>query len=306
MNQNDIIAFFARLASHWDDNNNKNGTVVNTILDNAGVCEGKNVLDVACGTGVLISDYLERKVASVTAIDITPEMVEIARRKFPQENVKVVCGDAVETDFEQKFDCIVVYNALPHFPNAGLLIYRLASVLKPGGTLTIAHGMSREAINSIHENVSNVSQDLMPAEELAEIFNKYMTVTTVISDDHMYQVAGKLEKQLTEEQIPDSTFCMSKEGDNAMHMHGHSHEHAHEHTHENITAFESTEQAVKVLGYMLEHNQSHAEELHEICHKLELSGEKEAAEYLDKAVDAFREGNTLMEEALRILNKEEA
>ena len=89
------------------------------------------------------------------------------------------------------------------------------------------------------------------------------------------------------------------------HVHEHSHEHGHTHTHEGITAFDSVEQAVKVLGYMLDHNRSHAEELHEICHKLEATGEAEAAEYLDKAVDAFRQGNDLMAEALRILGKEE-
>ena len=106
---------------------------------------------------------------------------------------------------------------------------------------------------------------------------------------------------------------MSKERDKIMHehehehMHEHTHEHHHDHghTHDNITAFESTEQAVRILGYMLDHNRSHAEELHEICHKLEESGEEKAAEYLDKAVDAFREGNELMDQALRALNKEE-
>ena len=89
------------------------------------------------------------------------------------------------------------------------------------------------------------------------------------------------------------------------HEHNHEHEHVHGHTHENITAFDSKEQAVRILSYMLEHNRSHAEELHEICHKLEASGEEEAAEYLDKAVDAFREGNDLMDKALHLLRKEE-
>ena len=93
------------------------------------------------------------------------------------------------------------------------------------------------------------------------------------------------------------------------HMHPHTHDHDHDpvhgHTHEGIAAFDSTEQAVRILGYMLDHNKSHAEELHEICHRLEATGEEIAAEYLDKAVDAFRDGNSLMEEALRALNKEE-
>ena len=194
MKNSDIIAFFARLAPKWDsDYTTKNEDVINRILDNAGVRTGKDVLDVACGTGILIPYFLEREAGSVTAIDITPEMAEIARKKFPQEHVRIICGDATETDFGQLFDCIVIYNALPHFPDPDLLISRLSSLLKEDGILTVAHGMSREKINAVHNSNSAqaVSAGLMTAEKLAEIFNKYLTVTTMISDDDMYQVAGK-------------------------------------------------------------------------------------------------------------------
>ena len=82
------------------------------------------------------------------------------------------------------------------------------------------------------------------------------------------------------------------------------HEHEHEHFHENITAFESKDQAIALVGFMLEHNKSHTEELHEVCHKLEASDEKEAAFLIDDAVDHFREGNALLESALAALKKE--
>ena len=199
MEKNDVIAFFAGLASKWDtDYTTKNSNVINIILDNAEVCAGKDVLDVACGTGILIPDYLDRDVASVTAIDITPEMVEIAKGKYRQENVRIICGDAAETDFGQLFDCIVIYNALPHFPDQEQLISHLSSLLKKGGILTVAHGMSREKINAVHSSDSarSVSNGLMTAEELAEIFRKHLTVTTVISDDQMYQVAGRQDNDI--------------------------------------------------------------------------------------------------------------
>ena len=51
---------------------------MNIILDNAKVSEGKNILDVACGTGVMIDYYLERKVNSVTGVDFSEKMCEIA------------------------------------------------------------------------------------------------------------------------------------------------------------------------------------------------------------------------------------
>ena len=188
----EVIAFFDRLAPDWDTELIRNDGIIGTILDNAGVGAGKDVLDVATGTGVLIPDYLARGVASLTAIDISPKMVEIARRKFAQENVKILCGDVENTDFGRQFDCIVVYNAFPHFPDPERLIARLAALLKQGGTLTVAHGMSREKIDAHHHGTaSHVSNGLMPAEELAAIFVEHLSVTAVISDERMYQVAGQ-------------------------------------------------------------------------------------------------------------------
>ena len=188
----DVIAFFDRLAPDWDAEMVRSDRIIASILDRAGVSAGKDVLDVATGTGVLIPDYLARNVASVTAIDISPKMAEIARSKFPPEQVTVLCGDAEETDFGRRFDCVVVYNAFPHFPEPERLIRRLASLLKPGGTLTVAHGMSREKIDAHHHGAaSHVSNGLMRAEDLAAIFARCLTVTEQISDDQMYQVVGK-------------------------------------------------------------------------------------------------------------------
>ena len=187
----EVVRFFDRLAPDWDAEMIRSDEIIGLILDGAGVTAGKDVLDVACGTGVLIPDYLARRVASVTAIDISPKMAGIARDKFPQENVTVLCGDVEETDFGRLFDCVVVYNALPHFPDPERLIARLSALLKPGGTLTVAHGMSREKIDAHHHGTaSHVSNGLMEAEALAAIFAKQLRVTREISDERMYQVTG--------------------------------------------------------------------------------------------------------------------
>ena len=192
INTNDVIEFFDRLAPLWDADMVRNDEVIGEILDNADVSAGKDVLDVACGTGVLIPDYVARDVASVTAIDISPVMAKIAREKFPQPEVTVLCGDVETEEFDRTFDCIVVYNAFPHFPDPERLIRRLALLLNDGGMLTVAHGMSREKLNAHHGgSAKHVSNGLMPAEELAEIFAEVLEVTTVIDDSRMYQVAGK-------------------------------------------------------------------------------------------------------------------
>lgn len=192
MNKQDVIAFFDRLAPRWDADMIRSDEIIGTILDGAQVRAGAAVLDVACGTGVLFGDYLSRGVAGVTAVDISPEMAKIAASKYPDAPVNVLCGDVETLDFGRKFDCIVVYNAFPHFPDAENLIRVLAGLLLPGGTLTVAHGMSRAAIDHHHEGAaSRVSKGLMSADELAAIFEKYLHVTVKISDERMYQLSGR-------------------------------------------------------------------------------------------------------------------
>lgn len=196
MEKSEIIDFFNSQAVHWDENMIRNDEIICKILDNAGVSEGKDILDVACGTGVLIPDYLARKVKSVTAIDIAPEMVKIARQKFGQENVQILCGDVETAEFDRTFDCIIVYDAFPHFSEPENLIKVLAGHLKPGGTITVAHGMSREKIDRHHSgSAKRVSLDLMEADELAELFEPELRVTVKLSDDRMYQVVGCLDPQ---------------------------------------------------------------------------------------------------------------
>lgn len=192
--QKDVIAYFDKLAAGWDAQMIRSDEKINRILDNAGVREGSRVLDVACGTGVLIPDYVERKAASVTAVDISPEMIRIAREKYAafRDIVCFLCVDAETGDVGKDFDAVIVYNAFPHFPDPERLIRHLASLLKPGGMLTVAHGASREMINAHHQgSAGSVSNGLMPAGDLAAIFAGYLEVTLVYSDENMYQVVGR-------------------------------------------------------------------------------------------------------------------
>ena len=78
--QKDVIAFFDERAGEWDAGMVRSDEKIGRILDNAKVTAGSRVLDIACGTGVLIGDYLRRNVESVTAVDISPEMIRIARK----------------------------------------------------------------------------------------------------------------------------------------------------------------------------------------------------------------------------------
>lgn len=191
MQKSDVIAFFDSRAADWDREMIKSDEIISEILTAAGVGPNTHVLDIACGTGVLIPYYLDRQVASVTAVDISSEMIRIAQGKFQQEHVRFLCGDAETLEFDEKFDCILVYNAFPHFPNPTKLIHRLAGLLKQGGKLTVAHGMSRAEIDRRHRGqASKVSVGMLHEDALAEIFEKDLEVCVKISDENRYQITG--------------------------------------------------------------------------------------------------------------------
>lgn len=192
MNKQDVIAFFDRCAPTWDQRCVTNDAVIGRILDNACVAAGGDVLDVACGTGVLFPYYLHRDVGSVTGIDISPRMAEIAAAKWQEdERIRVLCSDAELFSSPHRYDAIVVYNALPHFVDPAALIAHLSALLKQGGYLTVAHGASRERIDRCHHGAAqHVSNGLMSAESLRDLFAAHLQVDTVISDETMYQVSG--------------------------------------------------------------------------------------------------------------------
>ena len=287
MRKQDVIAYFDSRAVGWDGELVKNDTVIGKILDNAEVGEGMDILDVACGTGVMIPFYLDRGAASVTAIDISPEMARIAGEKFAGEpRVRVLCGDVEETDFHRTFDRIVVYNAFPHFPNPQRLIRQLASLLKEGGRLTIAHGASREAIDGHHAGpASAVSNGLMQADRLKKLFDPYFEVEVMISNRQMYQVSGvKWETRPHTHEAPD-------------------HDHDHGHTHGGGGT--PMEELLALMKYMVGHNDAHAQELAELADQLKDAGKVRAYRQIMDAVANYDMVNAQLDAVLKELTAEE-
>ena len=189
MEKKDIIDFFDNLAEDWDADQVSKDEIIGKILKNGEVVPHKDILDIACGTGVLFPFYFERNINSITGIDISPEMVKIAKQKFPE--TEIICGDAEEYQFDKKFDIIMIYNAFPHFPNPHKLAANLAEYLKENGRISIAHSMSRAQLQKHHSgSASKISLELPTAEDLAEFLKPYFNIDVIISDDEMYQVSG--------------------------------------------------------------------------------------------------------------------
>ena len=300
MNKQDVIDFFDRAAPGWDADMIKNDVIIGKILDNAEIEAGQDILDVACGTGVMFPYYLQRGAASVTGIDISPEMAKIAESKYPEDSrVQVICGDVEEVKFQKKFDRIVVYNAFPHFPKPKRLVKILSELLKEDGRLTIAHGMSREAIDGHHRgSASKVSNGLMSAESLKKVFDPYFTVEIVISNSKMYQVSG----------VKRNPLAHSHDGD-VEHTHGgltHSHAHGdldHEHRLDENAA--PLEELLVMMRYLVTHNDAHAQEVADLARNLQGAGRIDVYDEIMDAVADFDMVNAKLDAVLNKMLMEE-
>ena len=294
MQKSDVIEFFDRCAPTWDAGMIKNDTIIGKILDNAEVGPGMDVLDVACGTGVMFDYYLSRGVASVTGIDISPEMAKIAAEKYAgEEKIQVICGDVEAYKFGRKFDRIVVYNAFPHFPYPKRLIKTLAGLLKEDGRLTVAHGASREVIDGHHTGAaSKVSNGLMAAESLKRIFDAHFDVEVVISNRHMYQVSG----------VKRDVLAHSHGG--TTHSHGgltHCHTHGDEdHDHKPREGATPLEELLVMMKYLVSHNDAHAQEVADLARDLMVAGKDVV---YDEIMDAVSDFDMVNAKLAAILNK---
>ena len=292
MQKQDVIAFFDCRAASWDAELIKNDEIINKILDNGEVGPGMDVLDVACGTGVMIPYYLERGAASVLGIDISPEMARIAGEKFAgDDRVQVICGDVEETVFGRKFHRIVVYNAFPHFPAPKRLIRKLADLLTEDGRLTIAHGMSREAIDGHHSGAaSKVSNGLMTADSLKKLFDPYFDVEVMISNRRMYQVSG----------VKRDPLAHSHGG--VVHSHAEGHHH---HDHQPDPDATPMEELLVLMKYMVSHNNAHAQEVAELADQLLSAGKSRAYDQIMDAVSDFDMVNAKLDAILKQLTVDE-
>jgi ubiquinone/menaquinone biosynthesis C-methylase UbiE len=168
--------FFNQMAAGWDERfyNPEMRERLPQLVSLFHLQKGAKILDVGAGTGGIVPYLLEAIGAegSIWAIDFAEEMVKIGRKKFQNEN-RVIFELASVEDLPYKdwfFDQIVCFGAFPHFDDKPKALEEMARVLKPGGTLIIAHALSSVALRRHHQNCAPVSKDFLPEEDEMRAF----------------------------------------------------------------------------------------------------------------------------------------
>ncbi len=102
--------------------------------------EFTSLLDAGCGPAPMISLLAEKYPnRHYTGLDLTPAMIEQAKKKnIP--NAEFVVGDCENFPFdENSFDAIICSNSFHHYPNPQAFFYSVKKCLRPGGRLILSY-----------------------------------------------------------------------------------------------------------------------------------------------------------------------
>jgi len=165
-------AIFNELAPQWDSFSRlKEGqaSTLRGILESLALGKAPSVLDVGCGTGVLVPfllPYLGEN-GRYTGLDVSDGMIAVARGKYSDPRLHFVAGDLYGCRAEgEGYDTVIVFSAFPHLHDKPAALEVLSRLTKRGGKLCVAHVESSRGINAYHsERVTNpvLKGDYLPS-----------------------------------------------------------------------------------------------------------------------------------------------
>lgn len=166
---------------------------IENFLKDFSLVNYNNVLDVACGAGI-ISSYLAKNNNNVVGIDLSSKMIENAKIIHNESNLIFLNEDLYEFNYKDKFDLIVIFNAYPHFLDTNLLIKSLKRLLNKNGRVVILHDNNKEFLNDKHSEVAKtISKMIKEVNEESKLFINDFYINRTIDNDHSYLIDMSLK-----------------------------------------------------------------------------------------------------------------
>jgi len=138
------ISKFEKLAARWWDPGSEFKPLhdINPLrlnyIDKLSGLNGKQVLDVGCGGGIL-SESMARRGASVTGIDLGDKPLQVAKLHALESKVNVeylkISAEEMAAAHPQTYDVVTCMEMLEHVPDPASTIKACAQLVKPGGSV---------------------------------------------------------------------------------------------------------------------------------------------------------------------------
>lgn len=111
----------------------RNRVILSTLRRVAGPLEGKRLLDVGCGSGLVLA-MLERAGLQVAGLDMHREPLVRARARV---RGPLFHSDAVTLPFFDDFDLVGLFDVIEHAEDDGAVLAQARAVLRPGGHVAV-------------------------------------------------------------------------------------------------------------------------------------------------------------------------
>jgi len=136
----DIAKLWDAIAPSYDqqieDDEVQNNAIAGQVLESLH-CDPHTVLDLACGTGLTVSEILRfTHPQRLVAVDISEQMLKQLRNKHPDDPRIVPIQASIDdylTGCNETFDLITAVGIIPQLPLPGKVIEIGSNLLNPGG-----------------------------------------------------------------------------------------------------------------------------------------------------------------------------
>ncbi|HOK08967.1 MAG TPA: class I SAM-dependent methyltransferase [Candidatus Hydrogenedens sp.] len=158
--QKEIIDFFDHHAPQWDSYVSE-GVLdkVENLLKNIDIKPTNTILDIGCGTGILVP-YLWNRLqqnGTLIEVDVSREMIWHGKMKFKKIPCHWLITDAHFLPLKSEIaDVIICFSIFPHLIDKKQAITEHSRVLKKGGIWVVCHSQPSKAINEFHQHVGGV------------------------------------------------------------------------------------------------------------------------------------------------------
>jgi len=163
--------------------------------------EGDQVLDVGCGSGVLVPYLLKRvsKRGMVYELDYAERMIRVNHRIHGDERVRFIVADVADMPLEKETcDVVMCFACFPHIHDKKTALEAMAAALKKNGFLAVAHLESSQDINRHHRKSGTpVMHDTLPKrQEMIGMFEAAgLSIERFIDESGFYLVLGRKGKK---------------------------------------------------------------------------------------------------------------
>lgn len=183
-NRENVFEVYNKIAA-WFAENRYSGLMEQVYLDEliGFLDKGTAILDLGCGTGKPILEYLINRGIAVVGVDASAEMLALAKDNFP--TTEFVLADMRKVSLDRTFDAIIAWHSFFHLPaeDQPAMFEVFSKHLKPNGILLFTSGTEHGEVWGMNggENLFHASLSTGAYQELLERYN-FKVMKHIVND----------------------------------------------------------------------------------------------------------------------------